>query len=423
MQRGMLDFSQQLSLNEIYEDLLNSVYERQYQKGWASEKPIKKEFFNRILEEIALAVWHENGRTTQVAKIEERCQKSGLIEFLKNFEENISHGVTHLLLAFYFRQSGQLSNSAKTFEFTHKSFGEYLTTQRLIRMLKKISKQIKNKSADPDDGWSIKEALVHWVELCGSTEVDIYLRNFIYRELYLQGKENCEDWQVILCHLVDYVIRHGMPMEELKLETFQKMQRQSESANIMLMTLLSGCGLVTEKLSYINWPSRYSFCEWVNNKVLISYERVFSFFNLDDIYISGDLDLISFKGSNLSSIVFFGMSITSADFSDSNLSNVEFYEVNLLRTKFSKARLRESGFVFSILNQTKFIDSDLVGSCFCNSEVELADFRNADLRDADFSEANLNGSDFRGANLEGANFNGASLKDIKLKRTAGRSKI
>ncbi len=128
--RGKVDFSETTNLNAVYEDLLKAVYER----GWAghchiSVKDMDEGQFVRILEEIAVAAWHGEGRTTTVGEAEDHCEQSGLKSLLKIFKEGAGKGQSRLFIAFYFRQAGRRSDrdQARTFEFTHKSFGEYLT--------------------------------------------------------------------------------------------------------------------------------------------------------------------------------------------------------------------------------------------------------------------------------------------------------
>ncbi|MEM7760922.1 MAG: NACHT domain-containing protein [Cyanobacteria bacterium P01_A01_bin.40] len=159
-------FSEKTNLNAIYQDLLKSVYDR----GWDTDqhptlKGVKYPQFVRILEEIALAAWHGNGRTTTVKEINDHCESSGLKKLLEKFAKGAESGVTNLLTAFYFRQSGFSNDGDRTFEFTHKSFGEYLTARRIVRELAKINKQLKAREDDPDEGWDEKQALTRWIML------------------------------------------------------------------------------------------------------------------------------------------------------------------------------------------------------------------------------------------------------------------
>ncbi len=130
--RGGLELSPETNLNSIFGDLVHAVYER----GWAPRehpavRDISEDTFFRLLEEVALAVWHGDGRTTTLREIEEHCKESNILNLIPALEQGASSGISALLLAFYFRQEGRRGDGDKTFEFTHKSFGEYLTGLRI----------------------------------------------------------------------------------------------------------------------------------------------------------------------------------------------------------------------------------------------------------------------------------------------------
>jgi DNA replication protein DnaC len=183
VQRGKLKFTEETNLNTVYDDLLKAVYER----GWENYKHkaiqgIEEKEFVRILEEIALAAWHGKGRTTTVKEIENHCNNSGLksilTRFQQGFEEDSKASVTRLLTAFYFRQSGNDNAGDRTFEFTHKSFGEYLIARRIVREVQLIHKKLEARKNDPDEGYDERQALERWVLLCGSTRMDEYVFDF-----------------------------------------------------------------------------------------------------------------------------------------------------------------------------------------------------------------------------------------------------
>ena len=135
--RGKLDFTKDINLNSIYEDLVAAVHERGYEKNrqHTQIRHMKLEQFSRVLEEIGLAAWHTDSRSTTVREIEEHCNNSGVGSLLEIFKEGATAGVTRLLAAFFFRQYGQSASGDPTFEFTHKSFGEYLTAKRIVRAI------------------------------------------------------------------------------------------------------------------------------------------------------------------------------------------------------------------------------------------------------------------------------------------------
>ena len=152
------DFSLESNLNNLYSKLIKKVYDRDWaQCRHPALHGITEDFFYRFLEEIAVSAWHGTGKSTTIEQITSHCENMGVVKsFLKVFkEEKMVGGVTRLLTAFYFRGSGFSVN--ETFEFTHKSFGEYLTAKRIVRTIKKIHKKIEQHETDYDDGWDEKD--------------------------------------------------------------------------------------------------------------------------------------------------------------------------------------------------------------------------------------------------------------------------
>jgi hypothetical protein len=152
---GELDFSKGVTLNQIYKDLLHRVYKREWaeiQHPTLKNTQITEDQFMQAMAEIAVACWHGNGRTTTVAEIEKHCQHSGISSVLEVFKTSGSQGVTQLLTAFYFRQQG-VQGTDKTFEFTHKSFREYLTVRRMITEIEAIEDELGRHRSN-GRGWN-----------------------------------------------------------------------------------------------------------------------------------------------------------------------------------------------------------------------------------------------------------------------------
>lgn len=265
--RGNLTISETTNLNQIYADLLGGIYDR----GWeSSQRPAlegvsSSEDFSRVLEEVALAVWHGNGRTTTVATITQYCEQSGLQSLLPSLQAGTeTTGVMQLLLAFYFRQSGSIPQGEKTFEFTHKSFGEYLTACRIVRGLHDIHNQLEIRKQNADSGLDEKTALVKWVKLCGPSPIDQYLMEFLRNEMRLQNPAEVKQWQEMLCGLIEIVLKQGLPMEKLSLATYHEANRQAKNAEETLLVALSACACCTEERSKINWPTPEAFGTWLH---------------------------------------------------------------------------------------------------------------------------------------------------------------
>jgi hypothetical protein len=215
--RKTIPFTDETTLNQIYADLIRAVYCRQYEEGGrvnACAGGLEEHEFLRVLEEIALAVWHGDGRTATVAGIREKFKAGGIKRYLEQFQEGAKAGVTRLLTAFYFRQSDSRQDGDPTFEFTHKSFGEYLTALRIVRLLRQMEKQRRRRLEDPDDGWSEKEALQHWTAFCAVTEMDKDLLRFISNDLRVMTQEELLALQEMVRELLSYTINQGLPFPD-----------------------------------------------------------------------------------------------------------------------------------------------------------------------------------------------------------------
>ncbi|MGD1905232.1 MAG: NACHT domain-containing protein [Leptolyngbyaceae cyanobacterium] len=274
LRRGKLKFSEATNLNAVYADLLKAIYER----GWAGHQHtaiqgIEEKDFVRVLEEIALAAWHGNGRTTTVQEIERHCENSNLKNLLSRFQagyqQDSKTSITRLMTAFYFRQSGHNHSGDRTFEFTHKSFGEYLTARRLVQEVQYIHRKLENRYHDSYDNWNERSALHRWAMVCGASAIDEYLFKFVLDEMLLHYQQNplsIAEWQQTLGNLIGFMLRFGMPMEDVKPNYgFKEKNRQARNAEEALLVLLNSCACITEKRSNIDWGSSHNtFGEWIS---------------------------------------------------------------------------------------------------------------------------------------------------------------
>ncbi|BAY44668.1 pentapeptide repeat-containing protein [Scytonema sp. HK-05] len=411
---GKLQSEQSSNLSYIYGQLLQGVYKR----GWADNKQhaAVKEFdikndedFARILEEIAIACWHGDGRTTTVKKIEKKYASTPpLKKLFEEYKQVAEKGVTRLLTAFYFRK-GEVKDDENTFEFTHKTFGEYLTARRIVRGVKTIYENLEDRQNNFEKGWDEKDALKAWANLCGSTAMDEYIFKFLLGEMRLKDKAEVGKWQQTLCHLISYMLHDGMPMEELHLGQFKEQNRQARNAEEALLAVLNACARVTEEISHIKWhdsvkqtPGKEETEYFKNFGVWISRlhgQRV----NYDDqVFCLKCLSFLDLQNCILIHKDFYMAVVRGADLTGANLIEVDLSWADLSWADLTGANLREAD-----LREAKFTEADLSG----------ADLREAVLRGADLSRADLRGADLSRADLRGAVLRGAVLRGADLKKT------
>ena len=263
--RGRLNFSGHVNLNEIYNDLVQAIYERGYENGRKHEstRSIDVEDFYLILEEIGLAAWHGDGRTTTISEIEHYCRSGGFGDKLDAFQDGAKVGITSLLAAFFFRQHGSRPKGDPTFVFTHKSFGEYLAARRIVRAMNDIIEEKSRRESigkSRGRGWSDIEALAHWAEICGPTAISENIHSFVESEVLLMSSEEVEVAQNCLTSLFNHVLRNGMPMEKVATAiSFQDCVHQSRNSEEALLATLNACGIAASKISQIEHPDATAF--------------------------------------------------------------------------------------------------------------------------------------------------------------------
>ena len=449
LQRGALKFSEETNLNAVYADLLTAIYER----GWAGYQHaaiqgIEEKDFVRILEEIALASWHGNGRTTTVKEIESHCDNSGLKKLLtlfqRGFQDDSKASITRLLTAFYFRQSGNDNSGEKTFEFTHKSFGEYLTARRIVREVRLIHKKLEDRKTDPDEGWDEREALKRWAILCGSSAMDEYLFKFVMDEVrleHLQDSSHVAKWQQTFCHLIWFMLLHGMPMERLDLRpNFQEQNRQARNSEDSLLAILGVFNRLTKNRSRIKFPSQHAFgtllARLQGQRTVRS--NPMSFYCLSYLDLSGcilymrDFYEADLTGSNLRDSQLLYANLVHANLQGANLQGAQLQAANLEGANLQAANLRDANLrdanllganllgailVHANLQATNLEGANLQAAILLGANLIEADLEGANLQAADLKGANLQAAILLGANLEGANLEGANLEGANLEGT------
>lgn len=366
--RGKLDFGNDVNLNAVYRDLVAAVHERGYEgRPWSGIKRMSLEDFERVLEEVGLAAWHGDGRSTTVREIEEHCRQSGLDGLLKVFQEGAEAGVTRLLAAFFFRQYGQRPGGDRTFIFTHKSFGEYLTAQRIVLAVEKIAKELDRRAKSPDDGWDVHGALEHWARVCGPSVMTAYLFRFVADEVRLRSKAEVDRWQTMLTELFSIVLQLGMPMERLQTGGFRVAASMSRNAEEALLAVLNACARFTERVSAIRHPNAMAFGAWFKR---IQGQRT----DGGNPVASACLSYLNLKGCSL--------------------HMGDFYDANLM---------------FSVLE-----DTGCAFACFVGASLQRARLRGCDLAESNLERAVLSGADLGGVHWDGARLTDAQISPHEL---------
>lgn len=376
--RGTLDFTSAPNLNAIYADLLDAVYERPWgTTGHPMTKPLTRKEFDALLDELGLAAWHGAGRTVTETEIERACKRAGLSEQLARFQEGARAGAIGLLAAFYFRQAGKIEGGERTFEFTHKSFGEYLTARRIVRWIEDIHEERDRNRRNRQRGWPVEDALVKWIEAAGPAAIDHDLLAFVRREAMLRAdvdREIVDGWRATFAELLSDQLEHTLPMHKLGLSTFQEMTRQARNAEEALLAAHFCCASAVSRPSAIDWPHGLALRDLIarleQGRTEPTARRCLAW-----------LDAKEVAGTKLAHNLFWA-NLAGANLIEANLEGANLGEANLFEAHLAGANLEGAYLVGAYLGGANLVGAYLVGAYLVGANLVGANLGGANLRGA-----------------------------------------
>lgn len=436
-------FNNQNNINAIYHQLILGVYNR----DWESRKyrgigDLTFDNFIQILGEIAICAWQGgDSRITTEKKIEKHIRDKGLEGLLEEYEASVKGGLSRLLTAFYFRKHGKETTKRKddTFEFTHKSFGEYLAARAIVELIKLTNsnrvlyKTTTTSSEEGRQGWTIQQCLGEWLRVTGKNTLDSDINDFIFNEIQIRkdAGEDIKEWQESLCEVISELIYTGMPLDTLTQRSSQIEEMElARNAEAALLITLSNCAKTTESLSNIKWGEKNIAGAWFNRLSASIQPGDFVFKNLNNL----DLNQVNLDGANLIFSHFNGSSLKEISMAESyliktNLYKVDFQKANLKKADLREADLKEANLTEADLREanltgadltaidltkTELIRTNLSGAILQDTILTEVDLTGADLTSADLTSANLRDANLVGANLTRANLEGADLRGTDL---------
>ena len=408
-----------INRNRIYARLMKDVLDRRHAKRAQTDKVTlaavgdakDRDMFERLLETVALAAWYGDGRTTTRAEIEKLLP--GDLEVIWQELVTGGPGFTRLIAAFYIRQT-EGSATSDAVEFTHKSFGEYLTSRRLVREISDLHQELQRGGRYKED-----DALGDWAKLTSGQAMTMDLLRFLRDEVALRPKYDVTSWQATLTRLFDLELRAGFPLTALPSEGFREAEQRSKNAEEALLAVVNACARVTEERVAVEWPHIISAGDMLHRlrgqrklhepsvalaclaRLPMANQRLFS----QDL---GEADL---SNTDLAESLLDSSDLSSANLRGASLNGAEIILAFVAEADFSEADLSEANLGMSIGDRAKFTASVLNGA-----DLSRADFTEADLSGADLSGADLSGADLSGADLSGADLSGATLNWADLRK-------
>ena len=415
----------------IYETALDWVLTQQ-RPDWLNRDiaELDTDSLRRILMEAGLCVVQSGMEFARIGAIEQRLQQdSAAKQFLEAAQKKLATDETPLrnALAAFYMQSGRQGEGS--IEFVHKSFGEFLCAERIVKSLIDWCQPGRNREYDIQDAefcWGVYDLLGCHVL---TPEIVKYVTALLI---------NHEDVRLDLLHnrLYDFYWRwsdgefidgppENLPQQKMRLLREQMPDRDKRlgqcqvdvytGLNTMILLFeLHRCGLFqisqlasensahTEKLYSFHPCNKPNSEEFVRDRLL----QIIGVSHCIDPFAFSDLLGVFLSYVNLSNSY-----LSGADFNHANLSNADLSGADLISANLSDCNLNNADLNYSSLSLADISRSDLRHINLKNADLSYADLRhvnlkNADLSHAELSRANLNGADLRSANLSDAVLSG-----------------
>jgi len=273
--------------------------------------------------------------------------------------------------------------------------------------MERVVRELERRSNNPDEGWDERDALKHWAQICGPSAITRYLHAFLLNEIKLRPGSELTAWQGRLSKLFSYVLRHGMPMEQLAIAPFREAMFQSRNAEEALLVGLNACAQTAGKISVIEHPEPTAFSTWFKRiqGQRTGYESSIAASCMSYLNLSGvTLHLADFYNANLQAGDFHQLQAQVANFGHSDLRSVDLQAASLWEAYLERANLEGANLQGANLERANLESANLQ-----RANLEGADLERANLQEAKLQRANLQGANLERANLEEADLQGANL--------------
>lgn len=322
---------------QIYEWMLYDVLERVHDP---SGKPIIQKASEKVaelLELVAVTAWHNGDvRATTKTRVKDHCDKANLKHVLDEvFPDSAKSDITSIFLAFYFQESYERVGQERAFEFSHKSYGEYLVARRIKRFFVTLHKNLKERN------WTEEEALKRWAELFGPASLTRELHDFVYDVVELASVEDRNAWRKDFVQLFGAMARIGMPVHQFGLPNFMAMMKHDRHASLALFVLHCACYRLGDPVFEVDWPTSKTNAGIGKGQIFLRLlgHREYGEICLLNYLCGWDWKEVDLVGANLKRATLYGATLVGANLMGANFYGANLVGANLVGANLSVARL------------------------------------------------------------------------------------
>ncbi|CAO3372019.1 pentapeptide repeat-containing protein [Azospirillum argentinense] len=440
------------SIYDLYSRLFNRVLERVNRRSDSlaleAIDGLERDKLEWMLEEVAIAAWHNGSdRTVPIHVVEKRLTEAKLHEELDRLTGNRNYALTCLLDSFFCH--AHAGKTHRAVEFTHKSFGQFLTARRIKREVAAIHDLLSENGNQRNQ----LACLRNWLALCGPTAMDHDLLDFLRSEmasLASPKKETAQEvirWGKTLRRLFNTSLQLGPPLPTGHVRA-REAERQVRNAEVTLLATLHAIITVTlpeaERSTIRLEPkdrTNSTLAASTLHRLLGSpVDTNIALSCLSSLDLAGanlasanltkaDLTRVNLTGANLAKADLTGVNLTGADLTGTNLrdatlryadlTDANLQDATLAGANLTQSRLMNANLTFADVTEAKLTGAwlayaKLIGANLTGVNLRGTDLTNADLAHAELASAELTDADLRCANLQDANLRGTNLTDAEL---------
>lgn len=141
------------------------------------------------MSEIAYCAWLNNGRSVNVLTVQKHLEETGKLSVFNRLYSDLREGLNSLFVLFYFRLADVCDFQSQVFEFTHKSFTEYLTSLNLSKTFTNLCKLYTSDDSERE------KVIDRMKQLFSRKEAVHDIKAFVTNELSEDGK-NIENFVI-----------------------------------------------------------------------------------------------------------------------------------------------------------------------------------------------------------------------------------
>lgn len=346
--------------NRIYKSLVDSIWDRGWGEGLIKRqglgRTLSKVDFNALMQTIALAAWQDGD--TRVAS------EQGFANAVKiarteraweNFKYDNGADVTNLAMNFYLKaaETGQ-----RGFEFTHKSFGDYLAARAILDLAHDLELFIER---------SVSHAMTDWIAATGTGSLSKKILTFLRDEVRLRVTDSIYAYTLVKAtsskalfeKLIGTILSDGLPAAA-GASIWRISEMRQRNGEIMAWAIINSLTLTIAHLNgperqvIVNWPDKKKSFSDLLRRVLVNNNSENPVLKCFSYIVAPEADL-------------FGLSLTGIDLRGAQMKNARFAGCHLIRANFEGANLDNCNFQRAMLE---------------GAELDGASLRKSDLTDA-----------------------------------------